>query len=237
MKKWLTLALIITITSFSKANDIADFTRSADAFLKKYVNNGSVAYSKIKNNKTEITQLYNNIGKVSLAGTDIRSKKAFYINAYNLIVIYSILQHYPVKSPMDIDGFFDKKEHLVAGDKLTLNKLEKDKLLSSYKDARFHFVLVCAAKSCPPIFNGAFTPENVEDLLEQRTKITVNNDSWLKVDSKQKRVELSKIFEWYNTDFTDGSNSVLNWINEFRTTKIPLNYKVAYYEYNWALND
>jgi hypothetical protein len=237
MKKWLTLALIISITTFSKANDPVDFTKSADAFLKKYVNSGSVDYAKIKSNKSEIGALYNLLGKVSLANADSRSKKAFYINAYNLIVIYSIVQHYPVKSPMDIEGFFDKKDHLVAGEKLTLNKLEKDKLLSTYKDARFHFILVCAAKSCPPLLNGAFTPENVEDQLEQRTEITVNNNSWLKVDSKQKRVELSKIFEWYNADFTAGGNSVLNWINGFRTKKIPTDYKVAYYEYDWALNE
>jgi hypothetical protein len=237
MKKWLTLALITSIISFSQASDISDLTKSADVFLKKYVSNGSVAYVKIKSNRAEIDDLYNKVGKVSLSGTDSKSKKAFYINAYNLIVIYSIVQQYPVKSPMDIDGFFDKKEHLVAGEKLTLNKLEQEKLLFTYKDARFHFVLVCAAKSCPPLFGGAFTAENVENLLEQRTKITVNNSSWLRVDSKQKKVELSKIFEWYSADFTTDGNSVLAWINGFRTTKIPANYKVAYYEYNWALNE
>lgn len=192
---------------------------------------------KIKTHKTEIDELYNIIGKVSLVGTDRQSKKAFYINAYNLIVIYSIIQHYPVKSPMDIEGFFDKKDHPVAGEKLTLNKLEKDKLISTYKDARLHFVLVCAAKSCPPLLNGAFIKENVEDQLEQRTRITVNNSSWLRVDSKQKRVELSKIFEWYSSDFTTDGKSVVNWINRFRNTKIPIAYQVVYYEYEWALNE
>ncbi|HEY5691313.1 MAG TPA: DUF547 domain-containing protein [Cyclobacteriaceae bacterium] len=237
MKKWFTLVLIISISGVSKAYDLADFTKSADSFLKKYVNSGSVAYTKIKTHRAEIDELYNNIGKVSLADADSQFKRAFYINAYNLIVIYSIVQHYPVKSPMDIEGFFDKKDHLVAGEQLTLNKLEKDKLISTYKDARLHFVLVCAAKSCPPLLNGAFTKENVEDQLEQRTKITVNNGRWLRVDSKQKRVELSKIFEWYSSDFTTDGKSVLNWINRFRTTKIPIDYQVAYYEYEWALNE
>lgn len=237
MKKWFALALIISISGASNAYDLAEFTKSADSFLKKYVNNGSVAYMKIKTHKTEIDELYNIIGKVSLVGTDRQSKKAFYINAYNLIVIYSIIQHYPVKSPMDIEGFFDKKDHPVAGEKLTLNKLEKDKLISTYKDARLHFVLVCAAKSCPPLLNGAFIKENVEDQLEQRTRITVNNSSWLRVDSKQKRVELSKIFEWYSSDFTTDGKSVVNWINRFRNTKIPIAYQVVYYEYEWALNE
>lgn len=237
MKSLFCIVLFTTAHGFSIASDLNGFTRSADLFFKKYVSNGSVAYAKIKANPSEINELYGAIGTISLNNVNDNAKKAFYINAYNLIVIRSIVQHYPVKSPMDIEGFFDKKDHLVAGDKLTLNKLEKDKLLSAYEDARFHFVLVCAAKSCPPLLNGAFTPENVEDLLEQRTKITVNDNSWLKVDSKQKRVGLSKIFEWYNADFTADGNSVLNWINGFRTKKIPTDYKVAYYEYDWALNE
>ncbi len=138
---------------------------------------------------------------------------------------------------MDIGGFFDKKTHQVAGEQLTLNKLEKEKLLQPYKDARFHFVLVCAAKSCPSLMSAAFTPENVEEQLKQRTKLSVNNNEWLKVNDKQKMVEVSKIFEWYKNDFTTDSNSVLGWINGFRATKIPANYKVAYYEYDWALNE
>jgi len=237
MKILLTLAITLSFICTSIANDLDSFTQSTDAFLKKYVTNGSVAYQKIKLNKSDIEKLYGSLGAISLESASSNTKKAFYINAYNLIVIYSIIQDYPLRSPMEVVGFFDEKAHLVAGETITLNRLEKDKLLSVYKDARIHFVLVCAAKSCPPLMSGAYTSKNVEEQLEQRTKITVNNNDWIRVDGQQKKVAISKIFEWYRADFISNSKSVLSWVNEFRSEKIPTSYKVSYYEYDWTLNE
>ncbi len=237
MKILTSLGLIFAGILQVAAADINAFTKDADLFFKKYVNNGSVAYSKIKTNSKEIESLYQTLGEVSLANQNNNTKTAFFINAYNLVVIYSIVQNYPVESPMDIEGFFDKKEHKVAGENMTLNELEKEKLLSVFKDARFHFVLVCAAKSCPPLMSGAYTPEKIEMLLEQRTKYTINNNTWLVVDSKVKKAKVSKIFEWYNGDFTSEGKSLLDWINQYRNQKIPSDYKIEFYEYNWSLNN
>lgn len=237
MKTTLWLATFIFSISIGKSDDITSFTRSADIFLKKYVSNGAVNYAAIKRNSSDIQSLYKTIGSISLKNQNDNSKKAFYINAYNLIVIQSITDNYPVKSPMNIEGFFDKQSHLVAGEKLTLNALEKEKLLNIYHDARFHFVLVCAAKSCPPLMTGAFTPDQVEAQLTQRTKLTINDENWLKLSASKKSIEVSKIFEWYNGDFTSNGKTLLSWINTYRDTKIPSNYNLTYYEYDWALND
>lgn len=236
MKTIILFALIFFISK-GDAQDIHSFTQSAASFFKKYVDNGSVDYASIKKNGASIQSLYKSIGIISLKEQDDNTRKAFFINAYNLIVIHSIIEKYPVKSPMDIAGFFDKKTHLVAGEKLTLNALEKEKLLNIYKDARFHFVLVCAAKSCPPLMNDAYTPETVEKQLTERTKLTINNNEWLKISSSKKTAEVSKIFEWYSGDFTNNGKTLITWINNYRENKIPVNYKLSYYEYDWALND
>lgn len=236
MKTIILFALIFFISK-GDAQDIHSFTQSAASFFKKYVDNGSVDYASIKKNGASIQSLYKSIGIISLKEQDDNTRKAFFINAYNLIVIHSIIEKYPVKSPMDIAGFFDKKTHLVAGEKLTLNALEKEKLLNIYKDERFHFVLVCAAKSCPPLMNDAYTPETVEKQLTERTKLTINNNEWLKISSSKKTAEVSKIFEWYSGDFTNNGKTLITWINNYRENKIPVNYKLSYYEYDWALND
>lgn len=237
MRAILTVISILVFAGFNNATDIQDFYAHTDTFLKKYVKNGSVAYAEIKKNKTEIASLYNEIGLMNANSLDDKNKKAFYLNAYNLIVIYSIVQHYPVKSPMDIAGFFDKTKHKVAGETLTLNELEKEKLLKKYQDARFHFALVCAAKSCPPLVNEAFLPEEVEEQLKLRTTQTINTNQWLKVSTPSKTIEISKIFEWYSSDFTNDGKSVIDYINIYRNSKVPKNYKVNYYEYDWSLNE
>ncbi|MGB3586410.1 MAG: DUF547 domain-containing protein, partial [Tunicatimonas sp.] len=164
-------------------------------------------------------------------------KKAFYINAYNIVTIYQIIQIYPVKSPMNINGFFDKNKHQVAGKSLTLNQLEKERLLKDHFDARAHFVLVCAAMSCPPLASFAYQADQLDQQLEERTRQALNSPEFIRVDKSKKKVHISKIFDWYKGDFTKNQASVLQYINQYRDEKIPESYKVGYYEYSWALNE
>ena len=237
MKKTILFFVLFGLSFLSHSADIKSFHASSDAFFKKYVINGSVAYSKVKQNQAEIEGLYRQIGEMSLRDLDENSKKAFYINSYNLIVIYWVTKYYPLKSPLDQSGFFDKIRHKVAGEDMTLNSLEIEKLVKAYKDARFHFALSCAAKSCPPLANFAYEPATLDQQLTDRTTDALNNPDWLKINKGQKKVELSKIFEWYKNDFMVGGKSEIEWINQFRKEKIPIGYSVEFYEYDWSLNE
>lgn len=237
MKGFFLFLLIVFGKSVASATDMKTFTTESNVFFAKYVENGSVAYPKIKSQISDIENLYKQLGEMSLVGADNNSKKAFYINAYNIIVIYWVAKHYPLKSPLDHSGFFDKVKHVVAGESLTLNALEIKRLLQPYKDARFHFALACAAKSCPPLASFSYTPEKVDQQVDERTKLALNDKEWIKVFPNQKRVELSKIFEWYKVDFNVDGQSSIEWINKYRKEKIPNTYGVGYYEYDWELNE
>ncbi|MDQ3290694.1 MAG: DUF547 domain-containing protein [Bacteroidota bacterium] len=238
MKKVLAFALLIFICSTSFAQNVLPaLTDEADAFLKKYVTEGKVAYAAIKNDEKSIQSLTNKISTINLQGVPDNSKKAFYINAYNLLVIQAVVKLYPLKSVMDKPGFFDKTLHVVAGEKLTLNDLEKKKLLQPYQDARLHFALACAAVSCPPLASYAYTPDGLNAQLDSRTKQAINNPAFIKVNTPNRQVLISKIFDWYKTDFTKDNQTVLSFLNNYRTDKIPSNYQVGYYEYDWRLNN
>lgn len=213
------------------------FFLKADTFFKKYVSGGSVAYKSIKQNFNDIESLYKEMGTLDLSDFSDPEKKAFYINAYNIAVIYQVVKYYPLKSPLDQSGFFNQVKHRIAGEEITLDVLEIKKLLQPFGDARIHFALACAAKSCPPLASFAYLPERLDQQLTERTTQSVNNKGWLKINTKEKRVELSKIFDWYKKDFTAKEKSVLDWINQYRKEKIPSDYSVGYYEYNWALNE
>ncbi|MDQ4139550.1 MAG: DUF547 domain-containing protein [Bacteroidota bacterium] len=230
------LLFLLCLTSFAQ-NTIPAFTFEADSFLKKYVANGKVAYAVIKKEEKSIQSLTNKISAINLQGLPDNSKKAFYINAYNLLVIQAVANAYPLKSVMDKPGFFDKTLHTVAGEKLTLNDLEKKKLLQPYQDARLHFALACAAVSCPPLASYAYTLNGLNAQLDSRTKQAINNPTFIKVNSKNQQVLISKIFDWYKTDFTKDNQTVLSFLNTYRTDKIPGNYQLGYYEYDWRLNN
>lgn len=163
-------------------------------------------------------------------------RKAFFINAYNISVINGIINNYPTDSPLDINGFFDTKKHNISGESITLNKLEKEYLLKATGDERLHFVLVCAAVSCPPIATFAYRPEKLEAQILDRTQQALSNDDFIQVDSKTNTVNLSEIFRWYAGDFKGKSENIIAYLNQFRKDKIPVDYKTDYYTYNWALN-
>lgn len=227
------LAAVLLSVAPSMAS-LTSFTNEADAFLKKYVKNGLVDYAGIKAEGATINSLYGQIESMDLSSASATEKKAFYINAYNLVVIHSIVAQYPIASPLDISGFFDQTKHKIAGDMLTLNDLEKMKLLRAYEDARIHFVVVCAAKGCPKIASFAYKAATLESQILARTKMAMNDDYFIR--KKGRGVQVSKIFEWYQGDFTQNGQSVLGFVNEFREAPFANSAQVSHYEYDWALN-
>lgn len=240
MKRAVFLLLIYTFfanTAFPQNLD--DYFSQVNSFLSLHVENGKVNYKAIAQNFDEIKAIYVSQCHIDLRSTPEGQKKAFYINAYNIIVIYQIARYYEFnqKSPMDQSGFFDRIKHKVAGEMITLNQLEIKKLLMTYKDPRIHFVLACAAKSCPPLASFAYVPEKLERQLDERAWLTLNNDSWLRLRPGQQKVELSKIFDWYKRDFVSGGNTLIQYINQYRKTPIPGNFAIEFYEYDWSLNE
>ncbi len=219
--------------SFAQKID-QQFFNEVDALLKVNVTNGLVDYRALSNNKN-FTQLIQKIGQADISGADAKTKQAFYINAYNLNVINKVIAQYPIKSVLDKSGFFDNDKITVANEKITLNQLEKDKLLKTYNDARYHFVLVCGAVGCPPITNFAYVPENLEAQLIQQTTLALNDNSFIRTTDGT--VELSEIFKWYAKDFGGSKDNIINFINRYRKQAIPNTSKIKHYPYDWKIND
>lgn len=233
MKKLLVTALSLFLL-FNMAQ--ASFFTEADAFFKKHVTNGRVDYENIKANPAELIGLVKQIGSYSPSGKSAAEQKAFYINAYNVLMIASVVEKYPISKPTDVPGVFDAKKHKVAGASLTLSDIENKKLRPTYKDARLHFALVCGAVSCPKLPSYAFMPSKLESQLDARTKLAMNDATFIKVKSGDNKVLISEIFTWYKEDFDREADNVLEYINKYRTQAIPADYKVGSYTYNWALN-
>ena len=228
------LITFILLNFFNGPQQMEPFFKSADSFFAKYVENGRVDYSSLVNNSQDLDQIYEQVQAMDLSGKSPEFEKAFYINAYNLLVIKQVVDLYPIKSPLENGKFFNGIKHTVAGEKLTLDGIEKGTLLKKYPDARIHFAVVCAAVGCPPIHNRAFTPENVEQLLTERTTYAMNDTYFTRVSTN--KAELSQIFNWYNKDFVSKGSDLIGFVNLYRDEKISEKAKISYYEYDWNLN-
>ncbi len=235
-RKLFTLLTLILLPSLAMSQvKPTEFFDKVDSFMHKHVHDGLVAYSTIKQSPKALETLAASIAVFDLAQLpDESGKKAFWINAYNVLVIKSVVANYPIKSPMDVAGFFDKQKHKIAGEKLTLNEIENIKLRKKYGDARIHFALVCAALSCPPLVAQAYFPDGLDKQLDERTRSNLNDAEFIRLDGMAKKVSVSEIFKWYAGDF---DKNLLDYLNRYRQQTIPDNYAVDNYTYDWRLNE
>lgn len=230
-----TLVFLLTVSGIT-AQGLEDYFSKTDSFLKSHVVNGKVNYVDIKKAPENLASLLEMAKGISIAKSDADNYKAFWINTYNLLVIDGIVRNHPLKSPLDVGGFFDKKKHEVGGEKITLNDIENKLLRANFPtEARFHFVLVCAGLGCPPIINTAYKPSSLDAQLQKQTVKALNDANFIRVNKN--KVKVSQIFEWYKGDFEQNGSSLVDFINTYRNEKLPDNSKVSYYPYDWTLNE
>ncbi len=232
--------IIITITVILSsisihAQDLETFFKKADAFFKANVANGKVAYSKIHENPEQLNDVLKIAQGISITKDDAKNYQAFWINAYNLSVIKGLIDNYPTKSPLDNAGFFDKTKHSLGGKQITLNDIEHKLLRGQFNDARFHFVLVCGAVGCPPLISAAYLPNTLDAQLTTQTKKAING-SFIRVNDKKNRVQVSQIMEWYKGDFKMDGMDEIDFINKYRNEKLEGKWKLSYFPYDWTIN-
>jgi len=231
------ILLCIIFTNLEAQRSIDEFFNSTNQFFKNNVINGSVDYESLKTNPVILDQLVDKISKIDFNNlTNGNQEKAYLINVYNILVIKSVLKYYPLTSVMDIGNFFDKDIIAITNDDLSLNEIEKEILFKKYHDPRLHFALVCAAIGCPKIINSAYLPKNLDEILDKRTKITLNDKNYVRINENSKTVFISELFKWYKNDFELEDISIIQYINFYRETKIPEDYKIEYITYDWKLN-
>ena len=219
-----------------------------DRLLKAYVDDqGLVDY----NAMAKDTRFQDYIESLKLANTaemTPNGQLAFWINAYNAVTIDKVIKWKPKKSVREtlIPGvwtstkFFTSREHLVAGKQLSQDDIEHEILRKQLDDPRIHFAIVCASSSCPKLARFAFTEENVQHQLEAETREYINSGRGVRMDHAENTLYLSKIFDWFASDFKNKSGSVLAFIklylDEGAMAFLDRKPKISYIHYNWALN-
>ena len=213
-----------------------EFFKKAEVFFNSHVQDGRVAYSAIKEKPETLNELLQLGADLKLGPEQKEIYQAFWINSYNLLVIKSVVDSYPIQSPLEVPGFFDKTKHRIGSMDISLNDIENKLLRANFpEEARFHFVLVCAGLGCPPIINMAYLPTTLNRQLQKQTELSLNDPNFIQLSKK--KIKISQIFQWYKEDFTRDNKSLVNFINTYREMKLPEDAKVGYYTYDWTLND
>jgi hypothetical protein len=166
-------------------------------------------------------------------------KKAFYINAYNAIAIETLLDN-PGKGIRDISGAFTSARWRVGGEKSSLDDIENR--LRDMKDARIHFAIVCASRSCPPLAPRAYTAAAIGEALEKQGRAFVNDPSRNSIDRARGRLALSKIFHWSRKEFERDGGTLLKFVSRYAADAATASYIATYpkdpefLDYDWSPN-
>lgn len=205
-----------------------------DLLLRKYVTTtGQVDYSGLKQVESKLDAYLQELSNYPPQSTMSRSTQmAYWTNAYNAFTVKLILKNWPVKSIMNLNGgkAWDVKWIELGGQKYSLNQIEHDILRKDFPDPRIHFAVNCAAQSCPPLWNRAWTENNLESSLEKQAKTFINNEKYNQISAD--KIKLSKIFDWYKSDFGD----LRKYVDRYSDVDISEKAKVRFNEYDWSLN-
>jgi hypothetical protein len=223
-------------------------------FLQRYVFTNPqgvnlVAYSAVTaQDKQKLKQILTAFSAIPISQYNRDEQRAFWINLYNALTIDIVLDHYPVQSIRDIDlspGLFEAdpwggKVIKVEDTPVSLNDIEHRILRPIWNDPRLHYALNCASISCPNLMKVAYTPKNMEQLMDQNAIDYVNSMRGVWFGTKN-RMYVSSIYMWYRDDFGGSDPGVIAHLRKY--AKPPLlrelegRRSISGHDYDWSLND
>ncbi len=249
------LLLALTLLLFSTSLFADSHTLFTD-LLQKYVKDGHVQYSALCKDSTLAAYTMQLAQTNPASISDPREELAFWINAYNAFTLKVICDHYPVKSINELHTggliigtvikgtIWDKKFFKINGEEMSLNHIEHEIVRKKFHDPRAHFALVCASTSCPPLRSEAYEGSKLDQQLDDQARIFFADKNRNFFEPDRKTAHLSKILDWYSKDFGASKPEILLFVARFLPDDLaaaiknnPADWKIAYTDYDWELNE
>jgi hypothetical protein len=228
-----------------QAPAVARFDHSAlDLLLKARVDAaGQVDYGGLRGDSRELDAYLRALATAPLAGLPADEQLALLINAYNAFTLRLILDHHPVASIQDIPAGerWQARRFVLAGETLSLDQLEHERIRRQFAEPRIHFALVCAAVGCPPLRTEAYEGSRLAEQLADQTRRVHADARWVRFDAATSILHLTRLYDWYGDDFLKQAPSVAEYVaREVPAVRAALDrgarVRVRWLPYDWSLN-
>ncbi len=212
LRSLIVLFACVLVATPRAQESLADAARrkSFDQLLDLYVRNGDVYYRALKAERVKLDGYVNLIATAYVDKLSREEQMAFWLNAYNAIVLRTVIDHYPIqgrspdypqKSIRQIPGAFERLPHRVAGRTLTLDQIERD-VLPGLHDPRVYFARGRGAVGSGRLRSEAFVPARIEEQLSDVAAECVSRSQCVQVDAGSGKVGASPIFSWREKEFS-----------------------------------
>lgn len=244
-----------------------DRHRPFDRILDTYVRDGYVYYKALKAGRAPLDQYVTSLDVApdQLARMTGNDRRAFWLNAYNALVVRTVINAYPIRgqattyppsSVGQLPGAFDKVKHRVAGQVLSLDEIEN--LIAVFGDARLLLALgrgtIGSARLRSEVYRGARLDEQLTDAVKGFVRGARN----FRLDRDAGTLKVTPLLSWRGPHFIASFASVPGsemWANRspieraivamayphvFPSEKalLALNtFQMSFGEYDWRLND
>jgi len=237
-----------------------------DALLARHVkvtsngNASQVDYKGFMQDRAALQAYLKSVSAVTQQDYDSWSKPqkfAFLANAYNAFTIEKILTRYPnLKSIRDFGNFIGNpwkdKFFTLLGRPQNLDGIEHETLRApgAFDDPRVHVAVNCASIGCPMLGTHAFTAETLDAQLDELLRHFMSDRSRNRYNPQTRSVEVSKVFDWYGKDFTQGHHGFssvadvaakyadqLADASDDRALLRAKKAAITFLDYDWSLND
>ncbi len=181
-----------------------------DRLLDLYVRDGLVYYAALRLDRAGLDRFVGSIAvePPGFAGWPAADRKAFWLNAYNGLVLRTVIDHYPIRAraanyPADsirqIPGAFDGRTHRVAGRSLTLDAIETG-VLSTFGDPRLFLALGRGAVGSGRLRSEVYAAGRLEVQLAAVVREFATDPSHVRLDHLAQEVRVSSILGWREAD-------------------------------------
>jgi hypothetical protein len=172
---------------------------------------------------------------------------AFWINAYNLLALKTVVDLYPVDSIKDGGNFLFPIWTKPAGEagrrKVSLDEVEHGILRKQFHDPRVHVAIVCASVSCPDLRPEPYEAARLDAQLDdQATRFLANPSKGMRLAPDGRTAEVSSIFKWFAEDFA-ARGGVAKFLRDHAPPELRARMSglddggLGYLDYDWSLND
>lgn len=175
---------------------------------------------------------------------------AFWLNAYNAATVRLVLDEWPLESIRDVGWLpgaaFRRPVLVMRGlgrGRMSLDDVEHGTLRRdpALFDARIHFALVCAARSCPPLRSEAYRGDDLGAQLDDQGRRFLRDRTKNRWEPATRTLRLSRIFDWFREDFERAAGSPVAFAARYLPAKDAAAVEVGpvtveHVDYDWSLN-
>jgi len=196
-----------------KLRPIVSFHDKCAEILKNFVDDeGMVDYTTLRRKRLDLKAIleeFNELDPNIYHSWPKEDKIAFWLNAYNIQMLYIITENYPIESSRflrllpgwgpnsirHIKGIWTDYKFLVMDEEFNLAEIDRRFFRKEFDDPRIFFAISGASLSSPPLRNEPYYGHKLNEQLDDQVRRFLSRPLAFRIDREEGGVFLSSLFQ------------------------------------------